>query len=111
MPPRCGPSFEHLADFGSIRPNITVQIVPFGVGLYPGQSGTFVLMDFDTQDGEPGLAHLEPGFTGSVYIEERRALYEYSLLFQRLTKIALDPDDSLALIRDVAQALARSTRA
>jgi hypothetical protein len=98
---------EHLADYASIRPNITVQVVPFGVGLYPGQSGTFVLMDFDAHDDEPGLAHLEPGFTGSVYVEERRALYEYSLLFQRLTKIALDPTDSLALIRDVAGALTR----
>jgi hypothetical protein len=101
---------EHLADYASIRPNITVQVVPFKVGLYPGQSGTFVLMDFDPDQDEPGLAHLEPGFTGSVYVEERRALYEYSLLFQRLTRVALDPADSLALIRDVALALPRPAR-
>lgn len=98
---------EHLADYASIRPNITVQVVPFAAGLYPGQSGTFVLMDFDGHHDEPGLAHLEPGFSGSVYIEERQALYDYSLLFQRLAKIALDPTDSLTLIRETAGALAR----
>src|SRR5690606_19841248 len=41
---------EHLVDLASIRPNITIQIVPFSAGLYPGQSGTFVLMDFDARE-------------------------------------------------------------
>ena len=63
-------------------------------------------MDFDGHTDEPGLAHLEPGFSGSVYVEERQALYDYSLLFQRLAKIALDPADSLTLIRETARALA-----
>jgi hypothetical protein len=98
---------EHLADMASLRPNITIQIVPFSIGLYPGQSGTFVLMDFNADAGELGLAHIEPGFTGSVYVEERSAVYGYSRLFQRLTEVALDPEDSLALIRSTAEDTAK----
>jgi hypothetical protein len=98
---------EHLADLASLRPNITIQIVPFSTGLYPGQSGTFMLMDFDTHAGEPGLAHIEPGFTGSVYVEERGDVYAYSRLFQRLTEVALSAEDSLELIRETARVAAR----
>jgi hypothetical protein len=93
---------HHVVDLAAGRANITVQVVPFSAGLYAGQAGTFVLMQFGTAEDDPGLVHLEPGFDGSLYLEERRDLYLYSRLFQGLVEVALPPAESLALVRQVA---------
>lgn len=92
----------HVLDLAQTRPNITVQVVPFSAGLYAAQSGTFVIMDFDSRDDDPGLVHVEPGFAGSLYIEERSDIYLYSRVFGRLLEVALNPVESLELLRTVA---------
>jgi hypothetical protein len=89
---------DHIVDLASTRSNITVQIVPFSAGLYAGQSGTFIIMDFDTRDGEPGIVHSEPGFASAHYVEDRGDIYLYSRVFQRLTEIALPADESIGLM-------------
>jgi hypothetical protein len=89
---------DHIVDLASTRSNIIVQIVPFSAGLYAGQSGTFIIMDFDSRDGEPGLVHSEPGFASSHYLEERGDIYLYSRVFQRLTEIALSPEESISFM-------------
>ena len=78
-----------------------MQVVPFSAGLYPAQSGTFVIMELGTSGEDPGLVHVEPGFTGSLYMEERNDIYLYSRVFQRLLDIALSPDETADLIRSV----------
>jgi hypothetical protein len=92
---------SHVLDLSETRPNIRVQVVPFSAGLYPAQSGTFVIMEFGESDDDPGLVHVEPGFTGSLYMEERNEIYLYSRVFQRLLEIALSPAESMDLIRSV----------
>jgi hypothetical protein len=92
----------HIVDLVTTRPNLTVQVVPFSAGLYPGQSGTFEIMDFPPVNEEPALVHSEPGFDASLYIEDLDDVYLYSRVFRRLTEIALDPDASLRLLFDVA---------
>jgi hypothetical protein len=93
---------SHVVDLVSTRPNVTVQMVPFSVGLYPGQSGPFVLMDFDASEESAGIVHVEPGFDGSLYIEERGDIYLYSRVFQRLIDVALTPSESMDLLRAAA---------
>jgi hypothetical protein len=92
---------NHVLDLAETRKNITVQVVPFSAGLYPAQSGTFVIMEFGVDDEDAGLVHVEPGFTGSLYMEERNEIYLYSRVFQRLLEIALSPIESMDLIRSV----------
>jgi hypothetical protein len=92
----------HVVDLAETRSNITVQVVPFSAGLYPAQSGTFVIIDFDLGDDDPGIVHVEPGFDGSLYMEERQDIYLYSRVFQRLLEVALSPAESLDLLRSVA---------
>jgi hypothetical protein len=94
---------HHIVDLVSTRPNVTIQVVPFSAGLYPGQSGTFVIMDFDESDVEPGIVHTEPGFADSLYIDRRADIYLYSRVFQRLGEVALSPEDSVDLLRRVAE--------
>lgn len=89
----------HIVDLAETRPNLTIQVVPFSAGLYAGQSGTFVIMDFDPSDDDPGLVHIEPGFTRSQYMEERSDIYLYSRLFQHILDQALSPAASLDLLR------------
>jgi hypothetical protein len=101
---------HHLLDLAEVRRNITVQVVPFSAGLYPAQSGTFVIMDFDGGEDDAGIVHVEPGFAGSLYMEERQEIYLYSRVFQRLLDIALSPEDSLELIRSVATDMAPTPR-
>jgi hypothetical protein len=93
---------NHILDLAETRKNITVQVVPFSAGLYPAQSGTFVIIEFDAGDEDPGVVHVEPGFAGSLYMEERNDIYLYSRVFQRLLEVALSPAESSELIRDVA---------
>jgi hypothetical protein len=93
---------NHVVDLAETRSNLTVQVVPFSAGLYAAQSGTFVIMDFNSGEDDPGLVHVEPGFAGSLYVEERGEIYLYSLVFQRLLEVALSPEDSITLLRAVA---------
>jgi hypothetical protein len=92
---------DHVVDLAETRPNITVQVVPFEAGLYAAQSGTFVIMDFP--DDDPSLVHVEPGFTSSLYVEDRAEVYLHSRVFERLLDIALTPGDSLNLLRSAAK--------
>lgn len=98
---------NHVVDLADTRPNITVQVVPFDAGLYAAQSGTFVIIDFP--DDDPGLVHVEPGFAGSLYIEDRADVYLHSRVFERLLDKALTPTDSLELLRTVAKRTKRTT--
>jgi hypothetical protein len=95
---------HHVADQAETRANVTVQVVPFDAGLYAAQSGAFVILDFDARDDDPGLVHLEPGFAGSLYIEDRGEIYLYSQLFEHLLQIALSPEESIETLRTVATA-------
>lgn len=95
---------HHVADQAETRANVTVQVVPFDAGLYAAQSGTFVILDFDSRDDDPGLVHLEPGFAGSLYVEDRGEIYLYSQLFEHLLQVALSPEESIETLRIVAAA-------
>jgi hypothetical protein len=101
---------NHIVDLVDTRKNLTVQVVPFSAGLYAAQSGTFVIMDFADRGDDPGVVHVEPGFTGSLYVEERADIYLYSRVFQRLLEVALNPDDSIDLLQTVAQETRGTTR-
>lgn len=93
---------DHIVNLAEAQPNVTVQVVPFDAGLYAAQSGTFVIMDFP--DDDSGLVHVEPGFAGSLYVEDRAEVYLHSRVFERLLDIALTPTDSLDLLRSASRA-------
>jgi transcriptional regulator with XRE-family HTH domain len=82
-------------------PNITVQVLPFSLGAFPGIGTSYRLVMFER--GEPGAVFLE-NLRGGVYIEEEVDLEAYSLNFERLRKIALTPKVSARRIAEIKNA-------
>jgi transcriptional regulator with XRE-family HTH domain len=92
---------RHLED-AATRPNVTLQVVPTAAGAHPGLEGPFVILEFD---GDPTLVYLE-NRRGSAILEEDEDIAETTIALQHLQRIALSPEDSLALLAEVARELA-----
>jgi hypothetical protein len=77
-------------------PNITLQVIPRGIGSHDGLYSNFIVVSFP-DPAEPDLAYVEYGF-GSVQIEKEKEVRAATLLFDHLADLALDEHDSIALI-------------
>lgn len=84
------------------QPNVTIQIVPFSRGVHPATDGPFVLVDFP-DPSEPNVVYVDSGSAGNIYLEKPRDLRRYSNMFQHVLTLALTPQESVALIADVAK--------
>ncbi|WP_405393435.1 helix-turn-helix domain-containing protein [Microbispora hainanensis] len=83
------------------RDNVTIQVLPFAKGAHPATAGTFALLEFrETHD--PDVVYVE-GMTSNLYVESDAEIYRYSLAFDHLRAIALDPDESRLLIARLAE--------
>lgn len=97
---------EHIAEVAEQRPNVTVQVVPWSAGLYPAQAGTSSVIDLDY---DLSLVHLEPGLAESLFLDDRRDVYLYAQVFERILDVALDPDETTDLLRTVAHQVRGAT--
>ncbi|WP_271221548.1 helix-turn-helix domain-containing protein [Streptosporangium carneum] len=89
---------ERLLEVADL-PNLTVQVLPFAIGVHPGTNGAFQIMEFP-EPADPDVVFME-NFTGSLYVERETDVYRYTLVFDHLRAKALDPDDSRRLIAEV----------
>jgi transcriptional regulator with XRE-family HTH domain len=72
--------------------NVTIQVVPFSTGLYPGMKGAFELVHFeDTPDDD--IVYLE-GADGDFISDEPKKLNGYLEDFRQITSVSLSPSDS-----------------
>lgn len=83
------------------RPNLTLQVLPFSVGAAPGMDGEFVILSFPDPEDDP-VAYAE-GMYGDVYLESKEEVDRFETAWANLTDKALDPADSVALIRKAAE--------
>ncbi len=82
-------------------PNVTLQVLPFAAGAHAGMDGTFAILDFpDPQD--PDVVFAENA-TGGLFLEKTDELFKYHVIFRALHTAALPPDESAALIADLAK--------
>jgi transcriptional regulator with XRE-family HTH domain len=83
--------------------NVTLQILPFEAGAYPGVDGAFTILEF------PDLAELDvvlvENLTSGLYLEEDEEILRYSVVFDHLRASALPVADSWTLIERVAKDL------
>jgi transcriptional regulator with XRE-family HTH domain len=82
------------------RPNITIQVLPFAVGEHPALGASFLLLRFPNES-VPATVYLEDADTAS-YLEQPEEISRYSVMFDRLTQMALDTDQSQEMIVKIA---------
>jgi transcriptional regulator with XRE-family HTH domain len=78
------------------RPNITIQVLPFSVGVHPAAGGPFVVLAFPDSD-DSDLVYVE-GHLRDIYLEKERDVDVYERMFDDLVDTSLTADESIALI-------------
>jgi hypothetical protein len=91
-----------VADLAEQRENVTVQVVPFGAGMHAGLHGSFSLMEFGWH-GDPGMLFAEMAADRPTYSAGREGIYVFSQVFDQLLTLALDPTQTLEMLRDIAR--------
>ena len=87
----------------SARPNIAVQVIPFARGAHPALESNFTILELP--DPDPGVVFVE-GLIGSVYLDREYDLDRYHAVFERLQKIALNPQETADLVASLARSYA-----
>jgi transcriptional regulator with XRE-family HTH domain len=77
-------------------PHITVQIIPYAAGAYPGMDGSFVILDLPEAE-VPGVVYVD-GLAGQLFMEDEPDLARFRQVFDRLRAAALSPEASAALV-------------
>ena len=93
----------HLIDMAG-NPNIVVQILPFSLGAHIGVSGSFTLLSFAGPPTASQIVYLE-NLTDELFIEGEAQAYQYSLAFDRLSELALGPEESITFATQIARAI------
>jgi transcriptional regulator with XRE-family HTH domain len=80
--------------------NVVVHVIPREFGSHDGLAGNFIVVSFPGNK-EADLAYVEYGF-GALQVEKDHEVRAARLLFDHLSGRALNEQDSLALIKRVA---------
>jgi transcriptional regulator with XRE-family HTH domain len=83
---------------------VTIQILPFGVGAHAGLMGMFTIFQF-SDDIDRDIVSIET-HSGDRYLEEESSVLEYLRLFDSVSHSALDPQDSQAFLAKIMSDLA-----
>nr|WP_239154249.1 DUF5753 domain-containing protein [Amycolatopsis sp. FDAARGOS 1241] len=95
----CGSEeLEHILTVGRLA-NVAVQVIPREVGSHSGLAGNFTVVSFP-DPAEPDMAYVEYSF-GSLQIEKDQEVRAARLMFEHLADLALDQEDSAALIKEM----------
>ncbi|XVS63045.1 helix-turn-helix domain-containing protein [Actinosynnema sp. CA-299493] len=86
----------HLLKLAEL-PNVTLQVLPFGKGQHMAMGTAFTLLKFVDF---PSVIYID-NLTGGLYLDEAAEVERYSLVLDHLRAAALDPQESVALIRRV----------
>ena len=93
---------QHLVDEAS-KPNITLQVLPFGAGVHGGLDGEFTILQYP-DPADPDVVYLETA-AGQRYDESGGVARRYNLIFDRLQEAALKPEESVRALTDAIRDL------
>jgi len=96
--------FRHLIQLTQ-QSNVTIRIVPIGLGWHPGFSGPFVLYEF--RDTKP-VIHFEHHSSGA-FVPDEHDVTEYRKVIDWLDRIALSCDDSVARLSKASEEMEMNT--
>ncbi|KAA2258646.1 helix-turn-helix domain-containing protein [Solihabitans fulvus] len=82
------------------KPNVTLQVLPFGKGAHMAMGTAFTLLKFNEY---PSVVYID-NLTGGLYLDDETEISRYGLVLEHLRAAALDPQESMVLIREVLAA-------
>ncbi len=91
---------QHLIDV-SERPNVTLQVMPFGFGGHAGESGSFTMLSFPESDLSD-VVYLEQ-LTSALYVDKPDEVVQYAKVMEQLRADSPDPSDTRDLLRGLLQ--------
>ncbi|MGI5217128.1 helix-turn-helix domain-containing protein [Nocardia sp. CA-290969] len=97
---------QHLLAI-SERPNVTIRIIPFGVGGHFGLiTQSFTLFEFPPlrpgRPSEPPVVFVE-GFTGALFLEEEGEIERHRAAVASLRDVALSSEGTKHLVQEIAE--------
>ncbi len=82
-------------------PNVTIQVLPFGIGAHPGMDGSFVILGFP--DGEEQRIVYIESAAGGLFLEQAAEISRYILMFEHLRAAASGLDATAALLSAICK--------
>jgi transcriptional regulator with XRE-family HTH domain len=82
---------DHLIALAE-RPEITVQVLPFGAGAHAAQTGSFLRLCFPA-DEDPDLVYCD-GAAGNQYVKKPASVRKFGVVFDRLRTQALTAEET-----------------
>jgi len=93
---------QRLADVAA-RPLVRIQVLPFSAGLPPVTAGSFSVLD-SLATATADVVYLE-NKTRIFFLDAEAEVHRYTQAFDLISEMALDPEDSRALIEQELAAL------
>ncbi|TVZ78623.1 helix-turn-helix protein [Streptomyces sp. BK340] len=91
---------QHLIEI-SQRPNVRLQVMPFGFGGHSGESGAFTILSFPESDLSD-VVYVEQ-LTSALYLDKREDVAQYEQALKELQQDSPGPDESRDLLRGLLQ--------
>ncbi|TCB95963.1 XRE family transcriptional regulator [Micromonospora zingiberis] len=91
---------SHLETVAQL-PNVTIQVLPFEAGGHPAMNSPYVLLTF-ADAADAAVVYLENLTTG-LALEEATQVRSYSLVHERLCRLALDPTASMIRLKEASR--------
>jgi transcriptional regulator with XRE-family HTH domain len=82
---------------------VVIQVIPMSVGAYPAADSNFDLLEFG-DSSLPGLVYVE-SFSHELFLDHARDLEVYREAIESLRDLALSPQDSIRMIRQLRDEL------
>jgi DNA-binding XRE family transcriptional regulator len=84
-------------------PNVTLQVLRFGVGAHPAMVGAFSILRFADVD-LPDVVYLEH-LTGAIYLDKREDVHQYLHVMENVCVRSAPPDDTPDILAGILKDL------
>ncbi|MFE9922129.1 helix-turn-helix domain-containing protein [Streptomyces sp. NPDC005774] len=91
---------QHLIEI-SERPNVRLQVMPFGLGGHSGESGAFTVLSFPESDLSD-VVYMEQ-LTSALYLDKVEDVAQYEKALKELQQDSPGPSESRDLLRGLLQ--------
>ncbi|GAA4180522.1 helix-turn-helix transcriptional regulator [Streptosporangium oxazolinicum] len=73
----------------SEKPSVSLQVIPFDVGVHPGMQGAFAILQFDPTVSD--IVYIE-AITADLFLDGESEVRRYNEIFDRLQGLAVSPE-------------------